>query len=259
MPLCLQWARRRETRYHEAAERREQTTSGMAFQRTRVAAGPFTEHTTYIQKDVFDKLHTKFTTAPACATQRRSVTSPWHGPCDLRLSHRRHALLVPFALRLFHYNYAPKRDPPPASRLPPPEHLCFQLFLASNCFCQPRYRCPKPLQPFTDCHSSLRYYWLPSATRRSPAYADELHPSQGRNKAPSVSDRPAYLGSISAAPSSRSYMCMFLIEPFREYPKAVGELLSYYTGRSLKTRGHELLVHICIHTYIYMCVCSFAL
>lgn len=47
---------------------------------------------------------------------------------------------------------------------------------------------------------------------------------------------------------------MFLLEPFREYPKAAGELLSYYTGRSLKTRGHELLVHICIHTYIYVCV-----
>lgn len=130
MPLCLQWARRRETRYHEAAERREQTTSGMAFQPTRVAAGPFTEHTTYIQKDVFDKLHTKFTTAPACANQRRSVTSPWHGPCDLRLSHRRHALLVPFALSGFPLQLCTQERS--ASRLPPPEHLCFQLFLPAT-------------------------------------------------------------------------------------------------------------------------------
>ncbi|KAH0601525.1 hypothetical protein MHUMG1_00402 [Metarhizium humberi] len=81
-------------------------------------------------------------------------------------------------------------------------------------------------------------YWLPSATCRSPAYADELHPSQGRNKAPSESERPVYLGRISAAPSPRSYMCMFLLEAFREYPKAAEERLSYYTGRSLKTRGH---------------------
>lgn len=234
MPLCLQWARRRETRYHEAAERREQTTSNMAFRPTRRAAGAFTEHTTYIrstERRVRQSAYKVYDCTCMCQpTTLRDQSLTW----PLRLATFSQAPRITSAvcaLRLsITTTYAPKRDPPPASRLP-------NIF-ASHCFCQPRYRCPKPLQPFTDCHSSLRYYWLPSATCRSPAYADELHPSQGRNKAHSESDRPAYLGSISTAPSPRSYMCMFLLEAFREYPKAVGELLSYYTGRSLKTRGH---------------------
>lgn len=233
MPLCLQWARRRETRHHEAAERREQTTSSMALQPTRIAAGPFTEHTTYIQKDVFDKVLTTYKVYDCTCMCQPTTLHDQSLTWPLRLATFSQAPRITSAvcaLRLSITTYAPKRDPPPASRLP-------NIF-ASNWFCQPRYRCPKPLQPFTDCHSNLRYYWLPSATCRSPAYADELHPSQGRNKAPSESDRPAYLGRISAVPSSRSYMRMFLLEAFREYPKAVGELLSYYTGRSLKTRGH---------------------